>query len=74
MVSGKIVDAASGKPLAGALVSDGILSTRTHADGSFKLSDVLPAGKLTVTAAGHIANSIVWHEGDPSFILGLAKD
>ena len=74
VASGKIVDAATGKPLAGALVSDGILSTHTHADGSFKLSDVLPAGKLMVTAAGHVANSIVWHEGDPSFILGLAKD
>ncbi|MFE9613514.1 carboxypeptidase regulatory-like domain-containing protein [Streptomyces sp. NPDC006012] len=55
-LTGTVTDAATGRPLAGATVSDGLDVATTLADGTYTLN--LPAGQvddLTVTAFGYAA-------------------
>ncbi len=49
-IKGTVFNAANGKPLAGAMVSDGSRSAVTSADGSYSLAS-LPAGSYTLSAS-----------------------
>lgn len=51
-ISGKVTDAATGQPVAGAQVSAPGLSVTTGGDGSYTLSG-LPAGSVPVTVTGY---------------------
>lgn len=56
-VSGLVVSAATGAPLAGATVASGGVSTRSGADGRYTLVGVTPgAAVLSFSAAGHARN------------------
>jgi Carboxypeptidase regulatory-like domain len=54
-VSGNVLDAKTGVPIAGATVRSGNLSTTTDASGSFVLAAVPPGSRvlLTITAANY---------------------
>ncbi|WP_211265574.1 Kelch repeat-containing protein [Actinacidiphila oryziradicis] len=56
-LSGTVTDQATGKPIAGATVSDGTSVTHTNAQGSYEFG--LPAGSddLTVTAFGYASGT-----------------
>ena len=56
-VAGRVLSASSGKPLAGARVSDGLLVVTTAADGSFHMVGALPGGTLTVQKAGYASHT-----------------
>jgi TonB dependent receptor/TonB-dependent Receptor Plug Domain/Carboxypeptidase regulatory-like domain len=68
-VVGRVVEARTGIPLAGARVMTGNREVLTDADGSFRLE--LPAGSasLTITAVGHAAATVAVAAGDGTEIV-----
>ena len=56
MVAGRVVSASTGKPLAGAHISDGLLTVTAAADGSFRMVGALPNSTLTVKKAGYVTH------------------
>lgn len=49
-ISGKVIDAATGSPITGATVTDGVRTATTDSNGNYTISDV-PPGTYTVTAS-----------------------
>lgn len=77
-VSGTVVDARTGVPVAGAAVSAGGRRTGTDDDGGFRLCG-LPAGETTVRAEAHrhhpaAASVILAPGGGAAVTLGLEPD
>jgi hypothetical protein len=80
VASGRVLDA-SGAPVAGATVSDGVLRTTTGTDGSFRLEGVLAQHTLTasgplyrpVTVAGQegVAQEITLPAGDARLLASF---
>lgn len=54
-VSGTVRDVAAGRPIAGARVGDGVVSTTTDPRGGFVLTGVLPGWRLTVSHPLYVA-------------------
>lgn len=52
-LNGRVEDAYTGKPIAGAEVTAGGVLTATNADGRYYFDDVPQAGKITITAEGY---------------------
>ncbi len=58
-IAGRVVDLASGQPIAGAHLATGCrVVTRSAADGSFHLSVPRPTGSLVVRAAGYLPDHL----------------
>jgi hypothetical protein len=72
VVAGHVASASTGKPVAGARVSDGLLVVTTAADGSFRMVGALPGGTLTVQKAGY-ANHTERNASGESMLLKLGK-
>ena len=68
---GTVTDAATGKPVAYATVSDGIVSATTATDGSFTLSGVLPQADLTISQPRYASAHVTYNEGDPAVTVPL---
>ena len=71
VAQGTVTDAATGKPVAYATVSDGIVSATTAADGSFSLSGVLPQAHLTISQPRYATAHVSYNEGDPALAVAL---
>jgi hypothetical protein len=73
LATGTVVDAATGRPVVGATVSDGLLAAKTAADGSYHLSGVLPECDLTVTHPKYQSAGLHAREGDPPARVALTR-
>jgi hypothetical protein len=71
VVHGTVRDAATGKPVGYATVSDGIVSATTATDGSFTLSGVLPQARLTISQPRYASANASYNEGDPAITVEL---
>lgn len=69
--AGRVLDA-GGSPIQGATVSDGVLSTTTAADGSFRLEGVLASYQLTVSHPRYSSSSQTGQAGATVHELRLA--
>jgi hypothetical protein len=72
VVAGSVESASTGKPLAGASVSDGLLTVTTAADGSFRMVGALPNSTLTVHKTGY-AGHIERNATGESLVMELDK-
>jgi hypothetical protein len=72
VVAGSVVSAATGKPLARASISDGLLTVTSAADGSFRMVGALPGSTLTVHRAGY-ASHIERNATGVSLVMQLSK-
>jgi hypothetical protein len=70
---GTVVDATTGKPIAGAAVTDGVLTVHSHSDGTFVLSNVLPTAALHVSATGHAQMTVVFTESGGPLTVTLRR-
>ncbi|MGD0996931.1 MAG: glycoside hydrolase domain-containing protein, partial [Thermoleophilia bacterium] len=68
---GTVRDAATGKPVSYATVSDGIVSATTAANGSFSLSGVLPQARLSISQPRYATAYASYNEGDPAITVAL---
>jgi hypothetical protein len=73
VVGGTVTDAASGEPLWGATVSDGVLQTTTDASGAFTLRGVLPQATLTISHPLYYDTDVAAAEGDPPLAVPLGR-
>ena len=72
-VSGTVRDAASGLPVPGARVSDGVVAATTDPAGGFTLPGVLPSWRLTVSHPLYIAAVTGGRGDDPALALTLTR-
>lgn len=63
VATGNVVNARTGKPIAGALVTDGILKTHTGTNGTFTLSDVQPVSTIRVSVAKYKTKYVTVRDG-----------
>jgi hypothetical protein len=68
-VVGRVVEAGTSTPLAGARVVAGDREVLTNADGSFRLELPTDSASLTITAAGHTQVTVAVEAGDEKEIV-----
>ena len=72
-VSGEVCDVAGGRPIPGATVTDGVVSTTTDPQGRFELPGVLPSWRLTVSHPLYVAAVARGRGDDPAAAVTLAR-